>query len=98
MLAVIAAVVVLPLVAEIIALPRGRRAPRSPMAFGESLISSLPGALVPPPPRWREIVPTARASASLDAEVPAISCQAWRAGMSPSRRPNPRHRHAEPAS
>ncbi len=35
----------------------------SPIASGASRISSLPGALVPPPPRSREIAPTPRARA-----------------------------------
>ncbi len=91
--AVIVAVVVLPLVAEMSTLPRGRRAPRSPIASGASRISSLPGALVPPPPRIREIAPTLRASASLAAEVPAISPPWRRRAKAPARTPRQRRTH-----
>ena len=48
--ATIAAVVVLPLVAEMTALPRCRRAPRRAMAWGSRRIRSLPGSDVPPRP------------------------------------------------
>ncbi len=46
--------------------------PSEPIAPGARRISTLPGALVPPPPRSRESAPTARASASFAASVPAI--------------------------
>ncbi len=51
-----------------------RRASRSRRA--RVRISTLPGALVAPPPRRRESAPTARASASFGASVPAISALA----------------------
>ena len=63
--ATIAAVVVLPLVAEITALPRCRRAPRRAMAWGSRRIRSLPGSEVPPRPVRRESAPAARAAATL---------------------------------
>ena len=64
--ATIAAVVVLPLVAEITTEPRGRRADSSEIAPGSSAISTLPGRLVPPPrPARRASSPTARAAAIL---------------------------------
>ena len=62
--------VVLPLVAEISTLPRARRAPRSPIASGASLISSRPGALVPPPPRRRETRPDATRERELGGRDP----------------------------
>ena len=52
--AVKAAVVVLPLVAEMSTLPRVRRAASCAMASRSSRMSTLPGALVAPPPRRRE--------------------------------------------
>ena len=61
--AAIAAVVVLPLVAEITALPALRRAESSEIASGRSLLSTMPGTLVAPPPRSRESAPAVRAAA-----------------------------------
>ena len=62
--AVIAAVVVFPLVAEIMIVPRGRRLASSAIAPGSSAISTRPGRLVPPPrPARLAILPTARAAA-----------------------------------
>ena len=68
----IAAVVVLPFVADTSTLPRDRRAPSSPIAPGSRRISTFPGALDAPPPRRRETAPTARARASFGASGPAI--------------------------
>ena len=48
--ATIAAVVVLPLVAETTTLPRGSRAASREMARGSARISTLPGSDVPPRP------------------------------------------------
>ena len=63
--ATIAAVVVLPFVALITALPCSSRAPSSPMAWGSSRVSTLPGSEVPPPrPAARTSVPTALAAAT----------------------------------
>jgi hypothetical protein len=64
--AVIAALVVLPFVALITALPCARRCPSSPIACGSRRVSTLPGSDVPPPRRTaRTIVPTAFAAATL---------------------------------
>ena len=66
--ATIAAVVVLPLVAEITTLPCSRRPASSPIACGSRRVSSLPGSEVPPPrPARRASAPTAFAAASLGA-------------------------------
>jgi hypothetical protein len=63
--AVIAAVVVLPFVALITALPWASRCDSSPIACGSSRVSTLPGSDVPPPrPAARTIVPTALAAAT----------------------------------
>ena len=60
--AAIAAVVVLPFVAETSADPSGSRAARRSIAPGSAFQSSLPGRVVPPPrPASRETAPTARA-------------------------------------
>ena len=60
--AAIAAVVVLPFVAETSADPRGSRAARRSTALGSSFQSSLPGSVVPPPaPASRERPAAARA-------------------------------------
>ena len=62
--AAIAAVVVLPFVAEMSAEPSGSRAASRSIAPGSSFQSSLPGTVVPPPvPASRESRPAARASA-----------------------------------
>ncbi len=66
--AAIAAVVVLPLVAEISTLPRCRREPSTPIASGCRRISTFPGTLVAPPPHSRESAPAARARASFGSE------------------------------
>ena len=76
-----AAVVVLPLVAEISTLPWLRRVASVAIASGARRSSTLPGALVAPPPRRRESAPTPRASASLAVSVPAISAP-WRSRRS----------------
>ena len=63
--ATIAAVVVLPFVALITALPWARRAPSRPIACGSRRVSTLPGSEVPPPrPEARTSVPTALAAAT----------------------------------
>ncbi len=68
--ATIAAVVVLPLVAESTTLPRRSRAASRPMARGSRRVSTLPGSDVPPPrPARRASSPTALAAASLPASV-----------------------------
>ena len=69
-----AAVVVLPFVADTSTLPRFSREASIPSASGSSASSSLPGALVAPPPRRRDRTPSARASTSLGASMFAISC------------------------
>jgi biotin carboxyl carrier protein len=62
--AAIAAVVVLPFVAETTAVPPGRRAAKRSIAPGSSFESSFPGTVVPPPaPTRRDSPPTARAAA-----------------------------------
>ena len=67
--ATIAAVVVLPLVAEMTTEPRGSRAASSPIARARARISTLPGRLVPPPrPARRASSPTARAAAIFAAQ------------------------------
>jgi hypothetical protein len=64
MLAAIAAVVVLPFVAEITAEPSGSLAARRSIAPGSSFQSSFPGTVVPPPaPARRDSRPAARATA-----------------------------------
>ena len=63
--AIIAAVVVLPFVAETTTDPCGSRAESSEIARGSSRISTLPGRLVPPRPEWRLRPPTVRAAAIL---------------------------------
>ena len=61
--AAIAAVVVLPLVAEMTAQPCGSRAARRSIAWGSRRVRTLPGRLVPPPrPARRASWPTARAA------------------------------------
>ena len=63
-LAAIAAVVVLPFVAEITAEPSGSLAARRSIAPGSSFQSSFPGTVVPPPaPARRDRLPAARATA-----------------------------------
>ena len=61
--AVIAAVVVLPLVAEISAVPSGSRAASRSTALGSSSASSLPGTVVPPAPTSLDSPAAARAAA-----------------------------------
>ncbi len=62
--AVIAAVVVLPFVADTNAEPRVSRAARRSIAPGSSFQSSFPGMVVPPPaPASRDSRPAARATA-----------------------------------
>ena len=64
--AIIPAVVVLPLVALTIVVPRSRPAPRRAIASGASRSSTRPGSVVPPPrPLARLAAPIARAAASL---------------------------------
>ena len=66
--ATIAAVVVLPLVAEITRLPCSSRPASRPIACGSSRVRSLPGSEVPPPrPARRASAPTALAAATLGA-------------------------------
>ena len=66
--ATIAAVVVLPLVAEMTRLPCSSRPASSPIACGSRRVSSLPGSDVPPPrPARRASAPTALAAATLGA-------------------------------
>ena len=60
--AAIAAVVVLPFVAEITALPWGRPARARSIARGSRPSSTFPGRLVPPLPSIREAAPAARAA------------------------------------
>jgi hypothetical protein len=62
--ATIAAVVVLPFVAETSALPSGSRAARRSRRPGSIEDSTFPGTVVPPPaPTRRDSPPTARAAA-----------------------------------
>src|SRR5205823_4869676 len=62
--AAIAALVVLPFVAESRAVPSGSREASSPTAPGSTFARSFPGRVVPPPrPARRERPPAARASA-----------------------------------
>ena len=66
--ATIAAVVVLPLVAEMTTLPCSSRAASRPIACGSTRVSTLPGSDVPPPrPARRASAPTAWAAATLAA-------------------------------
>jgi hypothetical protein len=63
MAAVIAAVVVLPFVAETITDPCGSRVARRAIALRSSAFSTLPGKVVPPPlPVNRESAPALRAA------------------------------------
>ena len=63
--ATIAALVVLPLVAEMTTLPRSSRDASCPIACGSTRVSTLPGSDVPPPRRAvRVIVLTALAAAT----------------------------------
>src|SRR5579864_5576565 len=63
--AAMAAVVVFPFVAEIVAVPAGRRAARRSIAPGSRVASSFPGMVVPPPaPARRESPATKRAAAT----------------------------------
>ena len=64
--AIIPAVVVLPLVALTIVVPRSRPAPRRAIASGARRSSTRPGSVVPPPrPLARLAAPIARAAATL---------------------------------
>ena len=93
--AIIAAVVVLPLVAETTTLPCGSRAPSRAIACGSARISTLPGSDVPPRPARRSAVPVARAASSpacsLTARSPAAR-RAARARSSAGRRSGRRRR------
>src|SRR5581483_845382 len=63
--AAMAAVVVFPFVAEIAAVPAGRRAASRSIAPGSSVANSFPGTVVPPPaPARRESPATKRAAAT----------------------------------
>ena len=80
MRATIAAVVVLPFVAEMSADPRGRRAASRSTAPGSSFQRSFPGTVVPPPaPTTRESPAAARAS--------RISTESGRNGLTRSTLP-----------
>ena len=94
--AAIAAVVVLPLVAETNTLPRLKREPSTPIASGCRRISTFPGTLVAPPPRSRESAPAARANASLGPGARSRSA-AGRAAADPCPHPPGRYRQREPA-
>ena len=71
--AAIAAVVVLPFVAEIERAAARQARCRARRSRRVEAHQHLPGALVAPPPRSRESAPTVRASASLASSAPAIS-------------------------
>ena len=82
--ATIAAVVVLPFVAEMTALPCGRRPASRAIAAGSMRMSTFPGRLVAPRPLRREMAPAARASAifapSITAPAPGRAGRAARRG------------------
>ncbi len=65
--AVIAAVVVLPFVAEISAVPSGSRAASRSTALGSSIASSFPGTVVPPPAPTSLDSPAAARAAAIPA-------------------------------
>jgi hypothetical protein len=82
MRATMAAVVVLPFVAEISADPRGSQAASLSTAPGSSFQSNFPGTVVPPPaPTTRERAAAARAS--------TISAESGRRGLTRRTLPRP---------